>query len=296
MTAGWQRRHTVLAGLAIIVLSNAVVLGGVAYNRSGEPEATLRLTERELDSAEWGALQSEKSGLAMRLSWRTPAVTLKNEDPADSIDRSAFNRNANWLNQAKLAELGFDVRADVSHATDEERDRRAVEKQVYLVLEFDGPAYQSSLKWTEEQVERIRNRSPAARHQPTQDPVEYALNALERERNRNSRLFVVDAGLDPAVLRQKYPDRTRYAVVSGRVRPSYWRAGSDRRPVTGYVSAVNIDDINVPLELRPVFEGRQPTRWNSRGGDQPGFAATIVYGRRLEPRMVDAVKTAAKKP
>ena len=44
----WTRRHTLIAGLGLILGVNAIVLGGVAYNRSGEPESLLQLSEREL--------------------------------------------------------------------------------------------------------------------------------------------------------------------------------------------------------------------------------------------------------
>ena len=37
-----------IAGLAIIIVTNIVALAGVAYNRSGEPDAVVELTEREL--------------------------------------------------------------------------------------------------------------------------------------------------------------------------------------------------------------------------------------------------------
>src|SRR5690606_5713465 len=41
-------RHGLLAGLALILLSNAVALGGAWYNRQGEAESRLQLSEREL--------------------------------------------------------------------------------------------------------------------------------------------------------------------------------------------------------------------------------------------------------
>ena len=44
----WSRKYTLVAGLGLIVLTNAIALFGVVYNRSGAPEATLRLTQREL--------------------------------------------------------------------------------------------------------------------------------------------------------------------------------------------------------------------------------------------------------
>jgi hypothetical protein len=39
---------TLIAGSALILLTNAVVLSGAAYNRSGDAESQMRLSQREL--------------------------------------------------------------------------------------------------------------------------------------------------------------------------------------------------------------------------------------------------------
>ena len=44
----WSRWHTRFTGLALIAVVNGIAISGVAYNRSGEPESKLRLSEREL--------------------------------------------------------------------------------------------------------------------------------------------------------------------------------------------------------------------------------------------------------
>jgi len=65
------RRCLVSAGL--VILTNAFVLIGVAYNRASEPEAEITLTERELPLA-YGAFQTdENTELALRLHWQHPA-------------------------------------------------------------------------------------------------------------------------------------------------------------------------------------------------------------------------------
>ena len=50
----WSRTHTLVAGLGLIALTNAVALLGVAWNRSGEPDATLQLSQRELQPPYYG--------------------------------------------------------------------------------------------------------------------------------------------------------------------------------------------------------------------------------------------------
>jgi len=66
----WSRKHTLLAGLGLIALTNAIALSGVVYNRSGDPEATLRLTQRELRTPYRWYGNRENSGLALSLVWR----------------------------------------------------------------------------------------------------------------------------------------------------------------------------------------------------------------------------------
>ena len=57
-----------LAAAGLIVISNALSLAGVAWNRSGTPDSQLRLSERELPFAwrEFGP--QENSNLALRLA------------------------------------------------------------------------------------------------------------------------------------------------------------------------------------------------------------------------------------
>jgi len=43
-----MKRIGLIAALALIVLTNVIVLATVRHNRSGEPDATVTLTEREL--------------------------------------------------------------------------------------------------------------------------------------------------------------------------------------------------------------------------------------------------------
>ena len=100
---------------------------------------------------------------------------------------------------------------------------------------------------------------------------------VEAERATSSQLFCIDAGLDPSALRQKYLDRSKYAIVSAQIQPQV----SDLRghwTVVGTMEAVRIDSINVPLAYREVF-----------GVDtDPHFDVTIAWGRRLEPWIVNA--------
>jgi uncharacterized protein DUF4824 len=132
------------------------------------------------------------------------------------------------------------------------------------VLEMDGEAYRASLKRVEDYA--AREKTPGAER------------ALEDERSKNSRLFVVDAGLDAEALRGKYADRKRFAIVQGKV---WLRDWNDE--IGGYVDAVGTT-LNVPLRFHGTIG--KPQRYDA---DKPRkYEVSIAFGRRLEPWMAGA--------
>jgi hypothetical protein len=271
-----DRHRTLIAGLALIVLTNAVVLAGVAYNRSGEPEATLRLTERELGVTNYGMWAGEKSGIGLNLQWRLP----RREADRSSYFYGFWGGEAAWLDEAKLRELGFEP--PPPGLPEERRGRREKERAVTLVLEYDGPAYQAVLKLAQEAA--AKERAGGGKPKGAYDS---AVEWLEREERSGSRLFAVDAGLDADALRAKYPDRGRYAIAEGRVRP-YYRPNVVNPKTSGHVTAVSVPSINVPLEYRSLFApfANTPYHLQQKGG--PRYEATLSYGKRLEPHLTGA--------
>ncbi len=280
----WLDRHrTLIAGLALIVLTNAVVLAGVAYNRSGEPEATLRLTERELGVTNYDMWAGEKSGIGLNLQWRLP----RREAIRSSYYYGLWGGEAAWLDEAKLRELGFEP--PPAGLPEERRGRREKERAVTLVLEYDGPAYQEVLARAREAA--AKERAGGGKPKGAYDS---AVEWLEREERRSSRLFVVDAGLDADALRTKYPDRGRYAIAEGRVRPVYRRNAANPMN-SGHVTAVSVPSINVPLEYRSLFASLSETPYHLQQKGGPRYEAVLAYGRRLEPRLTSAARLAEPK-
>lgn len=106
--------------------------------------------------------------------------------------------------------------------------------------------------------------------------VKESKDVLAREETQTSRLFVVDAGLDAASLGAKNADSSRYAIVRGRITPTY--SSGMRQPPhwRGYVTAIDNYEINAPLEMRRVF-----ARSGASGGMR--FEATVAFGKRHEP-------------
>ncbi len=207
----WSRRHTLALGAALIVATNAVALLGVAYNRSGTPESELRLSQRELRPPyQWG-LQRENSGLSLTLVWQAG---------------EPYGSTAAWLDRAKLTELGFDV----SRSAGRRHYEKVRDREVYLVLELAGSAYQAALDAARERAEKRKAEAlahPGDAKLKTQ--ADFSQKQLFHEEHEASRLFVIDAGLDAGALRAKYADRSRYAIVRGRVRPTLQGDGDARR-------------------------------------------------------------------
>ena len=63
-----MKRYGIMTALLLLLVVNGIVLGGVYYNRSGIPEATLTMTERELPLA-YNYRHKENSGVTLRLNW-----------------------------------------------------------------------------------------------------------------------------------------------------------------------------------------------------------------------------------
>ncbi len=277
----WNRRTATWAALALLALTNAVALGGAAYNRMGEPQGTLQLTERELDTPyAWSSHPSEDSGLALRLNWRSlPPL------PHDRAEDVGYDGGANpqWLGVGKMRELGFDGRALAQQRVRARavRGPESLPHDAFVVLELGGDAYQESLRRAQhhEAFERTRNASSEAARD--------AGATLARAGSNDSRLFAIDAGLDRDALRAKYPDRTTYAIVRGQVRAI--PRTSDAEPA-GAISALSAGEINVPQRLRPLFESVRPVDGVRRFDAAARFQATVVFGARGEPWLASAAR------
>ncbi|TCK18242.1 uncharacterized protein DUF4824 [Thiogranum longum] len=276
----WKNRHTWIAGLGIIILTNALALAGLAYNRSGEPDARVMLSERELKLPYYWGRKRENSGLALTLNWRMNSA---------SDNKSYYSSRyspAPWLNQAKLALLGFPVEEATGHAENRRRLNHSLPREAFLVLEFNGPAYQAEL--TRQQMLSKQQQALADRNPGNQKLAKAAKDSQERlqhEQYKASRLFVIDVGLDAQVLRQHYPDSARYIVQRGSIRARVNKQDDQQWVVQGFVSEIAITRVNIPLQYRSAFEPFMIDDAGKQARD-PNYQVTLAYGQRLEPWVV----------
>jgi Domain of unknown function (DUF4824) len=281
-----KRSWTLIAGLALLALTNLVALGGALWNRSGEPEARLRMSERELHRVDPWYRNRENSGLSLRPIWRVLVDRAQNAELYTWGYAGAGGAPA-WLDKAKMEALGFDASAaSAVEGRSWTRYEKQLAREVLLVLELDGPAYRRALELVTEHAAREKAKPVDAEDKTALERWKNAREALEWETSRSSRLFVVDAGLDPEALRAKYPDRGRYAIVRGEVRP--WILNPKDDKAAGYVSSVSVPSINVPLRLRKVFGDAKLSEYEP--GPRTPFEATVAYGKRFEPWLVEATR------
>ncbi|MBP5997687.1 MAG: DUF4824 family protein [Azonexus sp.] len=282
----WARARTLAVGLGLIALTNAVALGGVWWNRAAAPESSLTLSERELELP-WRALRNrENSGLALNLNWR-----VGDREAGEFISGYTVNGGTpEWLDGTRMQALGFTLGdTDTDHGR--RRYTRQLPRQAVFVLELDGPAAQRALDQARENA--ARHAAAAAANAGSKEfagRAKRAQDALTQEENISSRLFVIDAGLDAGALRQKYPDRSRFMLLRGTVRPAIRDRGPGQPQMTGYIARVGSGPIHVPHALRGPLESLR-ARGEPGGGDH--FSATLAVGQRLEPWIAEVIPPAA---
>lgn len=255
--------RTFWLGSGLIVLTNAVALGGVIYNRSGEPDSRLRVSERELQ-VPYSSFYDRDSAHAQLLQLNVEIAQ-------------------GWVTVEKLQTLGFALRADNWQYSGREQERDAV-----VVLELNGPAYQAELQAARDELSKAQQFLASTADNPrAQNDVDNAEGHLQNLEADASRLYIVDAGLEGAQLRQRYPDRTRYALAHATVRYERRRTGEGENDMTLNLYA-DLIDFSVPNQARDVFAG---WTWRERNADGKSKASVeLAFGKRYEPWITAASK------
>lgn len=274
-------KRSLLLGLAIIALSNAVALGGAAYNRSGVPTSQPTLTERELGLSYNYGFAAENSGLSLQLHWRVL-------DDKNTTAYYSYWSPTKWLDTDKLASLGFDVSYSLDKPDSANHYQKAINREVFLVLENDGAAYQKVLQ---QKQAKLTEAQALLQQNPDKDEFTKRLkrttDELEVEQKENSRLFVIDAGLDYAELRQKYSDNKQYLIVRGLVDLRYSGTYNKSPYLQGAIKQLSVTRVNVPLQHAAVLAPLLVDRTYRRGRKlPPRYEVSLKYGLRYEPWIV----------
>ena len=271
-----------IAGLAIILVTNIVALGGVAYNRAGEPEALVELTERELGMPYRYRRNKENTGLGLRINCRL-----------EGTQRYFYGSNncwgsPAWLDRAKLSELGFKLQPQRGKSAGRQTFDKELPRRVFLVLEYNGAAHQRAVINSEKEMkaqQALLANNP--NNEGFEERVEEAQKKLYNEQIYNSRLFVIDAGLDKLNLRNTYPDTSKYLLMKALIRPTWSRFG-DEEEWKGTITDLLVGTINVPLEYRAIFEPLEDTQLRrNQNRLAPRYRVRVAFGKRAEPWVID---------
>lgn len=265
----WSNRHTWFAGLGLIALVNALALLGVAWNRNGVADSQLQLSERELSPA-YSYVGRENSGVALQLDYRWPTADGDYHAP---------------LSTAKMQELGFTVPTARSK-TKVRRYARQLDRDGLVVLEFNGPLYQRELQRAAQNLAKsAADLAALPANKQLVQAHENARLALHREQVSASRLLVADAGLDRHMLRARYPDRQRYAIVRGRFNVWSWY-DDDSVQLGGSAQIPVAQSINLPQRWHGLFSqlpSSQKVAEFPDEGNRNLFKVDLAFGQRLEP-------------
>lgn len=293
---------SVVAACGLIVVTNLAILAAAGWNRRGEPKAELSLTEREL--AMPVARQDERTGLELTL--------VMTHEPPDVVRRTArWKRyelpsvDYDWLDRAKLLELGFRIDLEPTHPDAAEHYSHAIPRRAYVVVEYNGEAWNRWISGREEQVRKIRHEVEEGTLEPRALADAEAVLAVDRE--MRSRLFPVDAGVDAEALRRRYGGRRGHAVVAGLLRPKVVQSENGVPTLSADVLGLVVSQVHVSRKFRQHLEGFLPgetweevevrERREAESGwplpTPPRYQATLAVGRRYEPWLVSV---AALKP
>lgn len=290
-------KRTLLLGSVIIVATNAIALGGVAFNRSSEPDSTFELTEREAPKAYAWEPSGDDSGLNLTLRWRVLTRRCGHAEAAGAttfgiLDQYGYG-SGDWLDRKQLQSLGIDTSLPTEAPGAEDHYGKVLGREVFLVLELDGAAYAAQLRAAEARAAEAA--ATAAEHPDDKESAAASARARDVEKDERysaSRLFVVDAGLDAAALRRQYPGRSQYAIVHGHVRPFLEMRDCKKPELVGRITRVRADTFNVPVRYRAAIGGRDDEPANRRKQGATRYHVTIAFGRRLEPSIMAARRDA----
>lgn len=259
-----------LIGSALIVVSNIMALSGVALNRKDPVDARITLTEREL-SFSYRHFR-ENSGMALRLDWR-----VLDSDGSNIYATGRWGQPL-WLDEKKLLALGFDGQTLQKYLEEENGNNKLpLPKKVFVVLELGGAAHAEAIARAEEALAKEENK------ETTDGDNDYIRDRVKDERDVYSRLFAIDAGLDPMDLRKQYPDRARFLILKGAVEPGI-HYQDKMRTLSGQITNLSVESLNIPLRLRPVLDKiLDQDKYGNSSFPPSRYSADLVVGSRFEP-------------
>lgn len=262
---------------AFLVLTNIIVLAGVASNRSGEPIASLKLTERELSLPYYNSsISKENSGLALKLNW--------NIAPPEPLGSTYSRYNLknygtpNWLTKQKIKELGIDIENKVADLKKQSsRYQKLASKDVIIVLEHNGEAFQKIINKAEKDIQHYRNSAKVNKDdEALQKKLKRHEDSLTKLKTTESRLIAIDAGRSLETLKQKYTDSSKYLMLRGEIKLTW-----SNKKLKARIKQLFVSSVHVPLPYSKALSEMASDR-KKGGGEKVEYEVELVVGKRLE--------------
>lgn len=266
---------------ALLVLVNVIVLAGAGYNRSGDPIASLQLTERELSAPYRYYNNKENSGLSLRLNWRV-SPDLSKENRYDRYSLSTYT-SPNWLTENKLKELGIDIEKAKANKKNSRYGYQSIDsEEVIVVLEYDGESFQKILNNAENDIKQYRTGvKKSSDNKKLIDQLKQHEESLSALKISGPRLIAIDAGLELKALKEKYNDNSKYLMLRGEVRP-HW---SDDE-LKGRIRQLFNSQVHMPLpyskEINEITNSETTSNRYNRRNKKPRYQVELSLGKRLE--------------
>jgi hypothetical protein len=299
---GIMRRYGLCIAIGLLIIVNVIVWAGVAYNRSGEPDTTITLTERELplDSYRLYA-DRENTGLSLKLDF-------SNRDYFPRLFPSGgFNDHSSteWFDKAKLEAIGFDCKLPLNDPSAEIHYQRMLPRKTYAVLEYNGSAWESWL--AAERNGLIEKEKQAQKDAINPERLKDARKEFDREFRTRSRLFIIDVANDPNALRKQYVEKEKYLIVPATAQlifqTTYEDNGKKVHRLLGTINNILTDTMYVPKNHRPILEkllrekrGEENRDYSYRRERGPSYEAKVHYGKRFEPWIADIRELVVETP
>lgn len=259
-----------IIGLTILLGTNLVVLGGVAYNRMGEATAQLTLTERELSLPYTRGKYEENSGISLSINWRIPTK--------DNASYLPYNARTIDITKDELSALGFDLHNDEDNYWRES-------KELYWAFEFDGDLHKAEIAKAEAHYQAEKSAFNEQADDTSKRRKKESKASLAREKNSNSRLFFIEASADYDSLASVYAGQDNILIVSGLAKPYY---NSSDKSYHLRLQHLSISNIMIPFEYVDMLSNL--ARPDRRDANPPRYSVNVSWGSRLEPRVVDVVE------
>ncbi|MFK5912862.1 MAG: DUF4824 family protein [Woeseiaceae bacterium] len=267
---------------ALLLLTNIIVLAGVAYNRSGDIKTSILLTERELSLPYRSYSEKENSGLALRLNWNViPDNIFENNYSSYYLGNYG---NPAWLTEDKQKELGVDVDSIKKDRGYKDYKYKKINiEEIIVVLEYDGESFKTVLKNAENDL--VKERENVKENPDKKDLKKKLKNkekSLEELKTSESRLIAIDAGLDLQTLRKKYNDSSKYLMLRGELRP-YW----NKKKLVARISQLFITRVHVSLpyskKINEITKSKKTNNRYKNREEKPNYQVELKVGKRLEP-------------